>query len=150
MASSSKDSPTPPKDLLAIELRAIRMGISSGLTLLQEQKQLQQKQLEQLSELNRLIDGFTSSGSSFRSYQTDPMVIVYASILGPILGDRLDSVVAKAADYEDLMIKGAIPYARRLLRELDAYQERGDGRSYLEHVAGDIRPPTDPPAAAST
>lgn len=150
MASSSKDNLTPPKDLVVAELRSIRMGISSGLTLLQEQKQLQQKILDQLLELSRLMDGFTSSGSSFRSYQTDPMVIVYACILGPILGDRLDAAVAKGADYEDLMIKGAIPYARRLLRELDDYLERGDGRSYLEHVAGDIQPPTEPPATAVT
>ena len=150
MASSSKDNLTPPKDLVVVELRSIRMGISSGLTLLQEQKQLQQKILDQLLELNRLMDGFTSSGSSFRSYQTDPMVIVYACILGPILGDRLDAAVAKGADYEDLMIKGAIPYARRLLRELDDYLERGDGRSYLEHMAGDIQPPTEPPATAVT
>ena len=150
MASSSKDNLTPPKDLVVVELRSIRMGISSGLALLQEQKQLQQKILDQLLELNRLMDGFTSSGSSFRSYQTDPMVIVYACILGPILGDRLDAAVAKGADYEDLMIKGAIPYARRLLRELDDYLERGDGRSYLEHMAGDIQPPTEPPATAVT
>lgn len=145
MASSSKDSPTPPKDSVVSELRTIRLGISSGLMLLQEQKQLQQKLLDQLSELSRLLDGFTSSGSSFRSYQTDPMVIVYAALLGPILGDRLDAAVTKGADYEDLMIKGAIPYARRLLRELDSYLERGDGRSYLEHVAGDINPPSEPP-----
>lgn len=147
MASSSKTSDRPRSPVLQ-ELINVRMGISSGLALLKDQKQLLQKISDQLSELNCTMDGFTSNGSSFRSYQIDPMVVVYASILGPILGDRLDAAVIKGPDYEDLMIKGAIPYARKLLRELDAYLERGDGRSYLEHVAGDIQPPPEPPTTA--
>lgn len=148
MASSSQDQGTT--DPLLQELRTIRMGLSSVLKLMNDQQKQQQRLVELLDKVSTTLDGFTSSGSSFRSYQIDPMVIVYASILGPILGDRLDAAVTKGTDYEDLMIRGAIPYARRLLRELDAYLQQGDGRSYLEHMAGDIKPPTEPPTPTTT
>lgn len=79
------------------------------------------------------------------------MVFVYAAILGPVLGDRLDGLVTKGVTYEDEMITGAVPLARRLLRELDQYLSQGDGRSYLEHMAGDIQPsePPEPPTPTS-
>lgn len=109
------------------------------------------KQNEQLQRLHRgvtalitLMDGFTSNGSSFRSYQLDPMVVAYAAILGPILGDRIDADVTKDETYLEEMLKGAAVMARRLLRVLDQYQAERSGIDYLETMAGDIKDPGEP------
>lgn len=112
------------------------------------------KQNEQLQRLARgvnslitLVDGFTGNGSCFRSYQLDPMVVAYAAILGPILGDRIDGAIEdKGEAYIEEMLKGAAVMARQLLRTLDAYQSERGSLDYLESVAGDIRDPGEPPS----
>lgn len=101
-------------------------------------EQLLQKLVTNSAELIRLLDGFSSGGGSFRSGQLDPMVIAYAAILGPILGDRIDAEVNKDPDYLENMMKGAAPMARQLLRMLDSYQSERGAVDYLEAVAGDI------------
>jgi hypothetical protein len=86
-----------------------------------------------LADLVKLTDGFTSSGSSFRAYQLDPMVMVYAAILGPVLSDRLDGQATSAGgDYIDQMTKGSAVLARRLLRILDEYRSGREGLDYIE------------------
>jgi hypothetical protein len=86
-----------------------------------------------LLDLTNLVDGFTSSGSSFRAYQLDPMVAVYAAILGPVLSDRLDGQAAAAGgDYVEQMTKGSAVLARKLLRILDEYRANREGLDYIE------------------
>lgn len=86
-----------------------------------------------LVDLTKLVDGFTSSGSSFRAYQLDPMVAVYAAILGPVLSDRLDGQAAAAGgDYISEMTKGSAVLARKLLRILDEYRANREGLDYIE------------------
>jgi hypothetical protein len=123
------------------ELVQIRKGISSLLELLRAEKQIMADVRATASAVAATVDGFTSGGAPFRAYQVDPVTLLYASILGPVLGDRLDGQVAKGACYEEDMMRGAVPLAVNLLRELDAYRTQAGGRSYLEHVAGDIHDP---------
>jgi len=86
-----------------------------------------------LVDLTKLVDGFTSNGSSFRAYQLDPMVAVYAAILGPVLSDRLDGQAAAAGgDYIAEMTKGSAVLARKLLRILDEYRANREGLDYIE------------------
>lgn len=86
-----------------------------------------------LADLTKLVDGFTSGGSSFRAYQLDPMVAVYAAILGPVLSDRLDGQAAAAGgDYISEMTKGSAVLARKLLRILDEYRANREGLDYIE------------------
>lgn len=95
-----------------------------------------------LGRLERLLDGFTDEGSSFRAHQLDPLIIMYAALLGPILGDRIDAAITdKGEDYPEQMTKGAAVMARNLLRTLDSYRQQRQGLDYLENAAGDIRPP---------
>lgn len=148
MASSSKDH-SPDRYLQ--ELKGIKDGIQSILDVLRAQQKQQEELSDIVCNLMHLVDGFTQGGSSFRAYQVDPLVVMYASILGHTVGDRLDNKASQSTTYEQDMIKGAIPYAQMLLRELDEYRARASGLSYLEHMAGDLRPPDspEPPAAAT-
>jgi hypothetical protein len=102
----------------------------------------QQRTNNSLARLEKLLEGFTDEGSSFRAHQVDPLIIMYASLLGPILGDRIDSSIqTKGDDYTDQMMKGAAVMARNLLRTLDLYRQQREGIDYLESAAGDIQPP---------
>jgi hypothetical protein len=101
----------------------------------------QQRTNNSLARLERLLEGFTDEGSSFRAHQIDSLTVMYASLLGPILGDRIDSVIQdKGDDYADEMMKGAAVMARNLLRTLDLYRQQREGIDYLENAAGDIQP----------
>lgn len=99
-----------------------------------------------LADLTKLVDGFTSSGSSFRAYQVDPMIMVYAAILGPVLSDRLDSQASKGGDYMADMTKGSAVLARQLLRTLDEYRGSREGMDYIEsEMQGSTLFPGNPP-----
>lgn len=114
----------------------------TALTTQVSQQEATQRQLAScLSGVERLLEGFTSGGSSFRAYQVSPLVLVYAAILGPILGDRIDGLTPKGDGYLDEMTKGAAVMARRLLRVLDQYQGDRGIIDYLEDNCGDIKPP---------
>lgn len=126
--SMAPSSPTPPNRtdplLTAIEALA-REQRSSNEYLGHIHKSL--------AELTKLLDGFTASGSSFHAYQIDPMVLVYASILGPVLSDRLDGqAAAGGGDYISEMTKGSAVLARKLLRILDEYRSGREGLDYIE------------------
>lgn len=143
-------SATPTTDPILRELTLIRQAFTSALELLQGQKRSLDDLRAKVGAMTETVDGFTSGGTSFLAHQVDPMIVVYAALLGPILGDRLDAVATKGAPYEDEMIRGAVPLALRLLRELDAYRSQAGGRSYLEHVAGDIQDPGQHPPEPPT
>jgi hypothetical protein len=140
MAPSSPATPTPSDPLVA------------ALTGLLEQQRATHQLLssihQRLDELANLVDGFTSGGSSFRAYQVDPMVLVYAAILGPVLSDRLDGQAAAAGDgYIDEMTKGSAVLARKLLRTLDEYRANREGLDYLEsEMKGSTLFPGSPPS----
>jgi hypothetical protein len=142
MAPSSPNTPTT-SDALLKALEAIAKGQRDT------HEQLQRIQ-STLSDVARLLDGFTSSGSSFRAYQLDPMVMVYAAILGPVLSDRLDGQAASAdGDYINEMTKGSAVLARKLLRILDEYRSDREGLDYIESemqgstlFPGQSKPPT--------
>lgn len=146
MASSSptpkNPTPTPPRTDLQLQ-HLQRMGdlLAALLDHQVSQGQVLRRLDQRVEELSQLVDGFTSSGSSFRSYQLDPMVVAYAAILGPILGDRIDASVDKGDDYVDDMLKGAAVMARKLLRVLDSYLAERRSLDYLESMAGDIQEP---------
>ena len=133
-------SPKPVPTELS-ELTRIREHLAALLVHAQEQSEQQRQISQSLSEVARLLEGFTSGGSSFQAYQVSPLVLVYAAILGPILGDRIDGALPKKGDYLDEMTKGAAVMARQLLRTLDAYQGERGVIDYLEANCGDIKPP---------
>lgn len=137
-SSPSKKSPdsTKPTDLAALNARLAAIESSA-----RRSEQLLQKLVSSATEIARLLDGFTAGGGSYRSGQIDPMVVAYAAILGPILGDRIDAQIQKDPDYLDNMMKGAAPLARQLLRVLDTYQSERGAVEYLEAMAGDIGDP---------
>lgn len=124
MAPSSSTTPTPSDPLTPL-LQA----------LLQQQRETNEQLRalgQSIDQLVTLLDGFSSGGSSFRAYQVDPMVLVYAAILGPVLSDRLDGQVAGSDDYINQMTKGSAVLARKLLRTLDEYRSTREGLDYLE------------------
>jgi hypothetical protein len=133
-------SPKPVPTELS-ELTRIREHLAALLVHAQGQSEQQRQISQSLSEVARLLEGFTSGGSSFQAYQVSPLVLVYAAILGPILGDRIDGTLPKEGDYLDEMTKGAAVMARQLLRTLDAYQGERGVIDYLEANCGDIKPP---------
>lgn len=141
MAPSSATTAKASPDPVLAELVGIRQLLDVLVGLQQRNEQQLQRTNRALAELNTMLDGFTSSGSSFRSYQLDPMVVAYAAILGPILGDRIDAGTDKGDEYISDMMKGAAMMARRLLRTLDSYQAERGSLDYLENVAGDISEP---------
>ena len=109
-----------------------------ALRRLEGQQQRTNENLERihhvLTRLEALLDGFTDNGSTFRANAYDPMLAVYAAILGPIIGDRLDGATAKGSDYVDQMMKGAAPLARQLVNQLDTYRSQQGSLDYLESV----------------
>ena len=139
-------SPKPVPTELS-ELTRIREQLTALTGHIQQQGEQQKQITKSLAEVARLLDGFTSGGSSFQAYQISPMVMVYSAILGPILGDRIDGQLPKEGDYLDEMTKGAAVMARQLLRTLDAYQGERGTLDYLEANCGDIKPPDQPAAS---
>jgi hypothetical protein len=133
-------SPKPVPTELS-ELTRIREHLAALLAHAQQHGEQQKQISRHLSDVARLLEGFTSGGSSFQAYQVSPLVLVYAAILGPILGDRIDGALPKEGDYLDEMTKGAAVMARQLLRTLDAYQGERGVIDYLEANCGDIKPP---------
>lgn len=142
-------------------LQTIHEGLANVCELLaqlihiQERREREERILTNaVRELKELLDGFTDSGSSFRAYQPDPTLHAYAAILGPILGDRIDSQFdpklpdGSKADYLDYMMKGSAVMARRLLRTLDEYNSQRSGLDYLETMASDISEPGENPPPA--
>lgn len=139
-------SPKPVPTELS-ELTRIREQLGVLVTHAQRQGEQQERIAKSLADVARLLEGFTSGGSSFQAYQVSPMVMVYAAILGPILGDRIDGMRPKDGDYLEEMTKGAAVMASQLLRTLDAYQNERGVRDYLEANCGDIKPPDQPAAS---
>jgi hypothetical protein len=131
-------SPKPVPTELS-ELTRIREQLSALLALGHQQGERQEQIARSLADVARLLEGFTSGGSSFQAYQVSPLVMVYAAILGPILGDRIDGTRPKEGDYLEEMTKGAAVLARQLLRTLDAYQGERGALDYLEANFGDIK-----------
>jgi hypothetical protein len=131
-------SPKPVPTELS-ELTRIREQLTVLVDQGQRQGEQQRQIAQSLTEVVRLLEGFTSGGSSFQAYQVSPMVMVYSAILGPILGDRIDGQRPKEGDYLDEMTKGAAVMARQLLRILDSYQGERGILDYLENNCGDIK-----------
>ena len=144
MAPSSPTTPNPSDPLLA------------AVASLAEQQRKTNEHLvrihKALADVTTLLDGFTSGGSSFRAYQVDPMVLVYAAILGPVLSDRLDGQAANAGgDYISEMTKGSAVLARQLLRTLDEYRSSREGLDYIEsEMQGSTLFPGNPPQSNSS
>lgn len=145
-SSTGTQKTAPQGDPALNQLSEIAALLDALLAQARKQSEQLQRLTRAVGELSTLVDGFTSSGSSFRSYQLDPMVVAYAAILGPILGDRIDANVPKGEAYIDEMLKGGAVMARQLLRNLDSYLSERGALDYLEGAAGDIN--TDPPADA--
>jgi hypothetical protein len=133
MEPSSPASKSPTSEAaLALELANIRQVLDTLASQQQKVEQLLRQQLRVLTDTQKLIDGFTDSGGSYRAYQVDPMIMVYAAILGPVLSDRLDSQASKGGDYMADMTKGSAVLARQLLRTLDEYRGSREGLDYIE------------------
>ena len=135
MAPSSTSSTTAQADPVVAQLSAIAALLDVVAD--REEKQLEQlrRMGRQLDSLRDLLEGFSGGGSDFRSYQLDPLVVAYAAILGPILGDRIDGQTAKGETYIEEMMKGAAVMARELLRTLDRYRSERGALDYLESAA---------------
>lgn len=147
-SSTPKNLLPPPKPTELTELSRIRELLASLVAQVSEQEATQRQLAASLTNIERLLEGFTSGGSSFQAYQVSPLTLVYASILGPILGDRIDGTTPKGDGYLDEMTKGAAVMARRLLRTLDSYQGDRGIIDYLEANCGDIKPPDEPVTGA--
>lgn len=145
LSTNTRKQQTPP-DPAVEQLSLIAAYMDVVIEIMRRQERHLVKLEKALEGLTTLVDGFTASGASFRASQIDPMVITYAAILGPILGDRIDAITPdKGETYIDEMLKGAAPMARRLLRELDAYLSARGSLDYLEQMAGDIKEPGEQP-----
>lgn len=138
MEPSSPTTQAKTSDPVLAELNGIHQQLDVLVGVQRRNEQHLQRLNHALKELTTMLDGFTSSGSSFRSYQFDPMVIAYAAILGPILGDRIDAGVNKGEAYVSEMMQGAAVMARQLLRTLDAYRSERGSLDYLETMIKDV------------
>lgn len=134
MAPSSTTAQTSQApDPLLQELTQIHALLDVLIGIQQRQEQQLKTITKVLNDQANLLDGFTSGGSSFRAYQLDPVALAYASILGPVISDRLDGEASKSGqDYLDQMTKGAAVLARRLIRTLDDYRSQREGLDYIE------------------
>ncbi len=81
----------------------------------------------QVSDLNYLLNGFSSGGASFNGYLPDSFEIAYLSVLGPVVAERLKK---QELGLEEIM-KGGTLLARRLLEELSAYRSEQEGKDVL-------------------
>lgn len=95
---SQKLNPAPrPTELTELSrIRELLQNLSSCAT---RQEESLRRLAHAATDITRLLDGFTASGASFQAYQISPLVLVYAAILGPILGDRIDGTRARESDY---------------------------------------------------
>jgi hypothetical protein len=149
--SSPASHPLTSEDALVLEATNIRQALDAIASQQQKVEQLLRQQLQVLTETRKLIDGFTDSGGSYRAYQADPMIMVYAAILGPVLSDRLDSQASKGDDYMADMTKGSAVLARQLLRTLDEYRGSREGMDYIEsEMQGSTLFPGNPPSTNSS
>jgi hypothetical protein len=96
---------------------------------MRRQTEYLQRIQRQLSDLRQTLDGFTDQGASFRGSQVDPLVVAFASLIGPVLGDRLDGVVNQKAnaskdfaEYERQFLRAAALLTRRALSVIDEYR----------------------------
>lgn len=147
-SSSQKSLQPPPRATELTELSRIRESLKDLTLAVGRQEELQRRLVHSVADVARLLEGFTSGGASFQAYQVSPMVLVYAAILGPILGDRIDGDRARDGDYLEEMTKGAAVMAQRLLRVLDQYQSERGTLDYLENSCSDITAPEAPNAEA--
>lgn len=146
--SSQASKPLTSETALAFEVTSIRQALDTLVAQQQKVEQLLRQQLRVLAETQKLIEGFTDSGSSFRAYQADPMIMVYAALLGPVLSDRLDGQASKGGDYMADMTKGSAVLARQLLRTLDEYRGSREGLDYIEsEMQGSTLFPGNPPSS---
>lgn len=147
MEPSSPASASQISEALVQEVTGIRQALDT----LAGQQQKTEQQLRQLNkallDIGKLVDGFTAGGSSFHAYQIDPMVLVYAAILGPVLSDRLDGqATSSGGDYIAEMTRGSAVLARQLLRTLDEYRSSREGLDYIEsEMQGSTLFPGSPP-----
>lgn len=142
-APAPRLSPRPkPPDPLLLEATRTRELLQEVAQSLRKQQEMQAQVAQSVADIARCLEGFTSGGASFHAYQLNPMVLVYASILGPILGDRIDGDRPREGDYLEEMTKGAAVMAQRLLRTLDQYQSGSAALDYLQANCGDIEPPS--------
>jgi hypothetical protein len=134
--ASSPAAPTPPKGnpdfsrILIDEIHKLTLQVKVSNDL--------------LTEIKTLVEGFTSGGASFRSYQLNPVLLAYAAILGPVLGDRIDGNTEKDEQYEETMLKGAAVMAARLVQTLDQYSRERAPIDYLERICSDLQTPPEP------
>jgi hypothetical protein len=145
---NQKNLQPAPRATELTELSRIRESLANLAATATRQEECQRKLSHAVADIARLLEGFTSGGASFQAYQVSPMVLVYAAILGPILGDRIDGMRPKDGDYMDEMTKGAAVMAQQLLRILDQYQGERGFLDYLENSCAGIGTP-EPPAPKS-
>lgn len=90
-----------------------------------------------LADLQYLVNGFTSEGSSFQAHQVDQFTSAYIAVLGPLVARRM------AQDPMPLpeMMKGAAVLAKQFLEELAAYRSERSGLDLLEDMAAGLRDP---------
>jgi hypothetical protein len=92
----------------------------------------------ELLRILQLLERFTDGGASISQLRADPLLVAYAAMLGPILGDRVDSAVTdKGEAYIDGMLKAAVPLAERLCAELDRYRRQASPVPGLESLLQD-------------
>lgn len=96
---------------------------------MRRQTEYLQRIQHELVELRKSVDGFTDGGASFKGSQVDPLVAAYSSLIGPILGDRLDGVVNQKAnaskdfnEYERQFLRAAALLTRRALSVIEEYR----------------------------
>jgi hypothetical protein len=141
---NQKNLQPAPRATELTELSRIRESLANLAATATRQEECQRKLSHAVVDIARLLEGFTSGGASFQAYQVSPMVLVYAAILGPILGDRIDGMRPKTGEYIDEMTKGAAVMAQQLLRTLDQYQGERGFLDYLENTCADLSPPEPP------
>jgi hypothetical protein len=107
--------------LLLAELRSTNQ-------LLRQSLRQQASSEARLTDLQELVNGFTSGGASFNAYLIDPLTQAYLAILGPLLAERLS---AEQPELSEVM-KGATLLARQLVDELAAYRSQRSSYDYLE------------------
>ena len=96
---------------------------------MRRQTEYLQRIQHQLNDLAQAVNGFTDQGASFRGSQVDPLVVAFASLIGPVLGDRLDGAVNQKAnaskdfaEYERQFLRAAALLTRRALSVIDEYR----------------------------
>lgn len=116
-------------------------ALERSVRLLERLIEQQQRLSGQIRDLQELINGFTSSGSSFNAYQLDPFTAAYLGVLAPVVADRLrHAAQSEGMDINELM-KGGIVLSRQLLEELAAYRSQREAQDYLEEQMALVNDP---------